>query len=154
MVGAHTIAWDPAFTVVTPPKKRELPDHVQAVLRQQVDTLEKLEVLLFLRSRAGEMVAFDDLARDLRSGSNELGEVLAALTAQGLVTPSERGYAYGPVLPPAAAAIDALAAAFEEDRLLVMRFLNRHSLVRIRGSAVRAFADAFRSRPDGDDGDT
>jgi hypothetical protein len=135
--------------VVLPPDK--LSDRVHALLRGPVDSFEKLEVLLALHAADGASMALESLAVRTRLTPEQVERAVAELASARVVerTGADSWRLHGD----AAAAIDELAAAWEVSRPAVLKTMTDRALGNIRASAARAFADAFRWRNRGNNGD-
>jgi hypothetical protein len=122
-------------------------DTLDHLLLTTIDTYDKLDVLLWLRERGSEQ----DLAAlvDRFESAREAVElILKELVQANLVrfgTAETRVY-YCPATPKLAAAIDALAHAYAEDPLQIVKNMNRNAIKRVRSSAFNAFLSAPRSR--------
>lgn len=133
------------------------PDNLSAIVRQliqgPVDSFEKLEVLVALQG-AGGTLTFAQLAAQSRLTPEQVEPATAGLTAAGLL---EQVAPDAWRIPAARrGAIDEFAAAWTNARASVLRAMTDRALDRIRTSAARAFADAFRLRrrdKDGEDDD-
>lgn len=74
-------------------------------------------------------------------------EAIEHLRRRGLVDVppgAERdSYRYAPYKPELGKVVDALARAYDEDRLGVMNLMNVNAIERVRNQALRTFAEAF-----------
>ena len=134
---------------------RELSPETQAFLREHVEEYEHLELLLLLFRDRERAWSAGEAAERLSLSPSVVWEALAQLRSRGLVEeaagppPRFRFPAMGQTAP---AAVLELAAAYEQNRLSIIRQMNANALERLRHSAIRAFADAFRLRRGKDDG--
>jgi len=117
---------------------------IRRLLRDTIDSLEKLEVVVALvRSPAPTTVAA--LASALSLPEGNVFEALTGLERAGVVNRlgldgAQLSYNSG---TDNAATIADLVALYEEDRALVLRSISYLALDRVRSQAARLFADAF-----------
>ena len=124
-----------------------IPDDVQALLRERIRSFEELETLLLVRSQRGETWEVDAVEEKLHISSSIAEEALEQLCARGLVTRRTVGlrklYQYGGSDPTLEAVVERFARAYQENRIEVMRLMTSNAVERLRGSAIKTFADAF-----------
>jgi hypothetical protein len=135
-----------------PPNDRDLPDHVRDLLLGPVDSFEKLEVLLALHGAAGAApLTLAALAARARLAEDTADAAADGLAGAGVVErPSRDTWRIAAAFVPS---VDDLAVAWSNSRPLVLKMMTDRALGRIRTSAARVFADAFRLRKGGrDDG--
>ncbi len=120
-----------------------LSDRVRRLLLGAVDSFEKLEVLIALHSGGSAPLAPDALESLVGTPMNVLGPALDELVADGLV---ERRADGASQISPACdrAALNELADAWLNARVAVLEVMTARAVGRIRASAARAFADAFK----------
>ena len=124
-----------------------LTDEVRAFLREHIDSYEQLEILLALR--AGKLVDIpaDVVATELRLPLAAVSEALEHLKQRKLVEnhhgAQHASFRYAPGGADLAARVDALAEAYDQHRLAVMREMSENAIARLRMGAARTFADAF-----------
>jgi predicted ArsR family transcriptional regulator len=126
-----------------------LPPRVQRLITAHIDSIEKLEVLLLLRSRVEQPWSAEAVARELRISEASASRRLADLTARGLLEPDTASpplYRFAPARSDDEAAVAELAQAYAERRVSVISFIFSRPL-----DTVRGFADAFRFKRDKDD---
>lgn len=126
-----------------------LPPRVQRFITAHIDSIEKLEVLLLLRTRPEPSWSAEAVSRELRISEASATRRLADLTARGLLvvegaTPPR--YRYEPARSDDDADVAELAQAYAERRVSVISFIFSRPL-----DTVRGFADAFRFKRDKDD---
>lgn len=133
-----------------------LSDRVRRLLHGPIGSFEKLEVVIALHARGSEPVPPDELESLVGTPMHVLGPALDELVADGLVERRADGAAR---ISPASdhGALDELADAWSNARVAVLGVMTAQAVERIRASAARAFADAFKidgRRKDrgGDDG--
>ena len=124
-----------------------IPEAVQRLIRDQVRSYDALEVVLLLHGDPARTWRVADVAGMVRMSDDTAAAVLAELSRQQLVVeatgPGGRSYRLNVQQPDAAAAVDELAAAWENQRLALIRLLNANALERLRTGAARALSDAF-----------
>lgn len=120
-----------------------LSDRVRRLLLGPIDSFEKLEVVIALLEKGSEPVAPDVLESLVGTPRDGLGAVLDELVAEGLVERQPGGAAR---ISPASehAALQELADAWSNARAAVLGVITARAVERIRASAARAFADAFK----------
>lgn len=129
-----------------------LPEAVQRLIGEHIDSVEQLEVLLLLRRQKDRPWCADTVARELRIAAASASERLVDLAHRGMLAPSEPDesspegqecFRYSPANPRLDEAVSALAAAYSERRVSVINLIFSKPTDRIR-----TFADAFRVRRD------
>ncbi|HTL35352.1 MAG TPA: hypothetical protein VL326_19620 [Kofleriaceae bacterium] len=132
-----------------------LPTAVQKLLETQIDTFEKLELVVHLAEAPRSARSIDAVSRDLNVGREEVRRTAAEL-------PSLVDLTFGselrllPLTSSDHAAVLELAMLYREDRFAVVTAMGKIALERIRGLATRVFVDAFaigrpvRKKPDED----
>jgi hypothetical protein len=118
-------------------------DALRELLRQHVDSHEKLDIVLWLR-RCPEPAGVAALQHALGLPRTTVRDVLHDLIRMGLVAhPAPELFAYAPVHEHLGRAVDELALAVETDPIPILRRLSANAIDRVRGSAAEAFAEAF-----------
>lgn len=118
----------------------DLPEAVRTLLRRHVASVLELDVLLAMRSREGP-AAPGQLARELRLNETACAAALEKFTADGLFSRDDGAYSFGPRDDAVRRAVDALAEAYAQRRVSVIRFIFQRP-----SEGVSAFADAFKLR--------
>jgi hypothetical protein len=127
----------------------EIPDDVQAFLRDYIGSYEELEVLLLLYRARDQWHHLAAVTAQLRlpGVSAETAETAEALVASRLLavrgTSGEALYAYVPADPALEIAVTRLAQSYAEAPLAVMKVMTDNAMNRLRVSALQTFADAF-----------
>lgn len=124
----------------------DIPLEVRRFLREYIDSLVQLEVLLLLQSRPDSESTVDEVNRELNIGIELVRKQLADLHERGLIAlaqDADEKYRYDPETTELAAAVTALAKCYKERRVSVTSFLYSRPL-----DDVRQFADAFKIRKD------
>jgi hypothetical protein len=134
--------------------ERPIPEHVARLLASSVETTERLEVLLHLRSARGREIGARAVAAACHLGVAAVEEHLAILCGRGFLTVSigsDLRYAFQPISPTIEEVLDEVAELHATRRADVIAALGD-----ARGrDPVRAFANAFLLRKNDrkDDGD-
>jgi hypothetical protein len=118
----------------------ELPDNVLNLLHRGVPTYTAAEYLLLIR-KVERFETIDEL-RTLRQPAAELSEVqsyLSLFQTIGLVQHRENHFQYAPESPELREAVEALAAAYNERPVTLIR-----TLYALTGSKIQSFADSFK----------
>jgi predicted ArsR family transcriptional regulator len=127
-----------------------IPPRVQRFISTHIDSIEKLEVLLLLRTRAEREWTAHDVSQELRITESSATARLEDLFARKLLVSaagSPARYRYGPASPDEDKDIIALQETYSTRRVSVISFIFSKPLDKVRG-----FADAFRLKRDKDDG--
>jgi hypothetical protein len=123
---------------------RGIPDHVRRFIAANIDSVGTLEVLLLLRDHREREWTPDEVARELRSGSEIAVDRLAFLRARGLVSEAaaeKPSFRYAPSRPDLARAVDDLASCYATRRVRVISLIYSKPT-----DQVLTFRDAFRFR--------
>ncbi|HYO08819.1 MAG TPA: hypothetical protein VER17_07580 [Tepidisphaeraceae bacterium] len=120
----------------------DIPPEVKAFLADHIESVLQLEVLLLLRSRAGEGWSADAVSREFRIDSAWTGGQLATLAGSGLLSHAPGGqFHYAPRSPALDQAVAATAEAYATRRVTLIGLIFSKP-----PSPLRSFADAFRIR--------
>lgn len=120
-----------------------------------IHSYEQLEILLFLYRRPGEHWSAEDIAQQLKSAPESAAATLEALRARGLLgkqTGPVSTFSYEPATQELAESVTELAEAYAEGPILVIEFMSANAIERVRSSALKTFAEAFRLRGPGKNG--
>lgn len=127
----------------------ELPEDIQALLHERLESYEELHILLLLIEQRRDW-SVEEIAARLKLTHAAIDSALVSLARNQLVTntgePQQRRHRYAD--SPLDAAVTALATIYKERPIAVIRFMSTFSIERIRAEALRAFADAFLLRKD------
>lgn len=115
----------------------DLEDPVGVLLRDHVDSYEKLEAVVVVRERSGP-TPLGDIATALRLSQADAKRTVAALCASGLLVQHADGHVTESSDARTRTRLDALVRAYRDDALAVGSKLCRHALVRLRQSAAFA----------------
>lgn len=127
-----------------------IPPRVQRFISTHIDSIEKLEVLLLLRSRADREWNAREVSQELRITEASSAARLEDLTERRLLEEREGSppsYRYSPVSSEDAQDVTALQETYSTRRVSVISYIFSKPLDKVRG-----FADAFRLKRDKDDG--
>jgi predicted ArsR family transcriptional regulator len=119
-----------------------------AFLRDCISSYEEVETLLLLARSPARSWSVDEIARSLNVTVDAARAALARLVDVGdlieTVVTSPPRYRYEPGRDALRTAVNELDHAFVEQRLAVVQVMNQNALDRVRGSAARRLAQAFR----------
>lgn len=121
-----------------------LPDRVRRFIAEQIDSAESLEILLFLKRNPERSFTAEVLSPQVYTVPAAALLRLEGLVSRGLVASdraSNPAYRYAPSHPALAGQVDELAAAYEADRVAVIKTIFQKG-----SSAAQSLADAFRLR--------
>lgn len=130
-----------------------LSPRLRRLLEHKLDSLEKLEVALELRT-SGRAMSIEELALALQVGPDVMRRLAAELALTSLLS-------FDPALDVASLhgtdeeqrALEEAAALYERDRVDVLKIMSLIAMDRLRSLAARTFADAFQIRRKRDDDD-
>ena len=119
-----------------------IPEHLRAFIRDQIHSIEQLEILLLLRRARNEQWSAELTARELRITTESAGDRLEDLVSRGLVARSDfvGRFCYAPTTP----ALDQCVA--ELDRVYAERRVSVITLIFTKPDPAQTFANAFRIR--------
>jgi predicted transcriptional regulator len=136
----------------------ELPEDLQSLVRDHIESYEQLELLLLLRAERGVAWTGEALSARLRISSTLVSEALAKLQSGGFVVastaeaPGGPTHAYRVQADDLEATIERLSQAYKEQPMPIIKLMCANSIERVRTAALRTFADAFILRKDKDRG--
>ncbi|WP_242370779.1 hypothetical protein [Anaeromyxobacter sp. SG26] len=125
----------------------ELAPDIQAFMLASVDSYEQLEILLLLHREQAAPWTAAQVAEALQISLAAAASSLDELAGRRLLTVtrgSERSHRYAPADADTADVVDRLARAYEDRRVAVIDLMSANAMSRIRRSALRTFAEAFR----------
>lgn len=127
--------------------KDDIPQDVQVLLSQDIQTFEQLEALLLLRTDPTTVWGVAEVGARLNVSDEIALEALESLATTGLVeatgSKASRGFRYSPANRTLDDITARLASAYEQSRFEVLRLMSRNAVDRLRSSAIRTFANAF-----------
>lgn len=125
-------------------------EDVKILLSDRIETYEELETLLTLFRRGSEVSTTQSISQDLGITFEEAARALDHLVHGNLVvirvTDRSQYYRYAPGSPSLEASVARLAAAWDSNRLEIIKLMTNNAIMRVRSDASRAFADAFLLR--------
>jgi hypothetical protein len=134
----------------------ELPESVQALLRQHLESYEHLQLLLLLSREPDGVWTVEDLSTRLNIPTPLVTAALASLQACWLVEARTLAnglrYVYAPKDPALEPTVRRLAREYDERTIQIIKLMSANAIERLRSAALRAFADAFILRKDNNDG--
>ena len=127
----------------------ELDEQLRLFLHDSVKSYEELETLLFLAQNEGQSFSAEAVTLALNATAGSVDGALEELTTVGGLVNVTRGslaplYRYAPSDELSRQRVVDLAAAYTERRMTVIQMLSANALERVRRSAMRRLADAFR----------
>lgn len=145
-----------------PASPESLPESVRALLRERIESYEELETLLALERLRGTSKTADELTAVVRVNAQLIERALRALETRSLIERRvstggtdvagppglERQYCYAPASGELDNAVRALAKAYAEQPIPIIKLMSENAIQRMRTGAARAFADAFILRKD------
>lgn len=124
-----------------------LSDEVATFLREKIESVEQLEILLLLRAQPDRLWTGDSVSTELNIVPSLAGEALEHLCRSNLldvrVGREHVAFRYAPGTSELDRAVHELVRAHREMRVELMRALSANAVQRVRTSAIRMFADAF-----------
>jgi len=124
-------------------------DELRVFLRDHVSSFEELEALLFFMRAPRRPWTTAEVAAAIKLQDNLVQSAVEALAqADGILQPASQagqplGYRYSP--PVALQGVLAkLERAYDEQRLRIVQIMSSNAMERVRSSAARRLADAFR----------
>jgi hypothetical protein len=125
----------------------DIAPEVRTFLASHIESVLQLEVLLLMRSRAGETWTAESVSREFRIDPTWTEQQLANLAALGALAREAGGaYRYGPASESLERVISATADAYGTHRVTLIGLIFSKP-----PSPLRSFADAFRLRKDSKD---
>jgi predicted ArsR family transcriptional regulator len=127
-----------------------IPPRVQRFISTHIDSIEKLEVLLLMRSHASREWSAREVSQELRITEASASARLEDLAARRFLVMKEGSppsYRFSPASLEDEQDISALQETYSMRRVSVISFIFSKPLDKVRG-----FADAFRLKRDKDDG--
>ncbi len=138
-----------------------LPEDVRALLRDRIESYEELEILLALERMPGAGKTAEELSAAVRVDLPLVERAVRALESRRLIerrstaprgTEREPIYVYAPATPALDDTVRALAKAYAEQPIPIIKVMSENAIQRVRTEAARAFSEAFILRKDKNDG--
>lgn len=130
----------------------ELPDDVQALLRDHIESYEQLELLLLLRAERDHRWTEEALSARLRISSSLLAVALERLKSASFLEEwldnAEKRYTYIAQSDPIETTLGRLVQAYREHPIPIVKLMSANAIERVRTAALHTFADAFIIRKD------
>lgn len=125
-----------------------LPSDVRQLLKEQIRSIEQLEILLLLRDAPDRSWTASEVYQKTRSSERSVIQTLEGLAKRGLLAGTEEGgppsrFRFGPQTQALRDTIDRLAQLYAERRVRIVEAIYSE-----RVSEVDEFAKAFRLRKD------
>lgn len=120
-----------------------VPEDLQDLLREHVESIDQLEVLAQLRREVPRAWSAEDVAARLRLPVSAARAALQHLCSAGLVTvaPLDAAeFSYRPLSGELHERAERLLQLYAAERAAVMRVLSRNAIARLRAGALSAFA--------------
>lgn len=121
-----------------------IPNSVQTLLREHIQSIAQMEVLLRLRERPAVAESVPELSEKLYTPESMTLSLLEGLKLSGLVDRvegSEPRYQYSPKSSELAQTVDQLAQLYQQRRVTIINLLYANPVKHLQD-----FADAFRFR--------
>jgi hypothetical protein len=116
---------------------------VEALISERLHSIEQLEVLLLLHAYEGRWWTTREISQTLRVTESLVASALSALRERKLARYEGGRFRYADTHDEA---VSELARCYAEYRVETLVLLSSKALERVRLSAVRTFAEAFRLR--------
>jgi len=122
--------------------KQQIPEGVKRFVREQIQTVPKLEVLLLLHREQSRSFTVAEVANELGFENDTAREQLFALEAIGLIEAKfERSkYRYQPANKRLASIVNRLAVAYRKQRVPILS-----AILAREPNQTRRFVEAFKS---------
>lgn len=128
-----------------------LPEALQNFLRAHVESYEQLNILILFSAQPERLWEIKAIASELRIPEASAEEAARFLCRQSLLTVQVGMRALLFVYKPRSTELDelvkALAQAYREQGVEVMRLMTANAIERLRLKAIRSFSDAFIVAP-------
>ncbi len=131
-------------------RQRGIPDHVREFIKQHLNSVAQLEILLLVHDNPSTAHHPERVGERLRIDPGWAAQELERLTGQGLLSRSSDvagAYCFDPASEDDRRAVDGLATAFSTHRVSVITLI-----FSTPSDSIGSFADAFKLRSDDDDG--
>jgi predicted transcriptional regulator len=121
--------------------KQQISERVKRFVREQIQTVPKLEVLLLLHREQSRPFTIAEVANELGFENDTAREQLTSLEAIGLIKTNfeKSNYRYHPANPTLASVVNRLAVAYPKQRVLILS-----AILAEEPNKVRRFVEAFK----------
>ena len=126
-----------------------LPPEVRRLLEERVKGLEHLELLILVCRGSERSWTASEAAQKIGLPAAQVVTAFGELHSSQLVMPTADGrqsFRFHPSTPALRHACVELLRRYDEDRFALIMIMGQLAMERVRRSAARAFADAFRIR--------
>ena len=122
--------------------KQQISEGVKTFIREQIQTVPRLEVLLLLHREQSRPLTLAEVANELGFEHDTTQEQLTSLEAIGLIeTNNDKSkYRYHPVNATIGSIVDSLAVAYPQQRVPILS-----AILAKDPNKVRRFVEAFKS---------
>ena len=131
----------------------DVPAPLLELLSSKVNSFEKLELVVALHAAPQSTSTIDVLSKRLGYSREALYEAAVELRSASLVMFTSNEVQLAPPTDRERETLAKLVAAYENDRVAIIKALGEVALARIRNMASTVFADAFVIRKKRRDGD-
>jgi hypothetical protein len=123
-------------------------DDLRRFLLDGVSSYEELDVLLLLVRGSGDSWSAKAVADALGAEADDCRVALEGLLARGLLAVGRDSvtFRYSPMTEEVARNVETLERTYREQRAAVAMMMSANAVERVRTSAIRTFAEAFRLR--------
>jgi hypothetical protein len=129
------------------PSHPDVPDPVRQLLVEHVDSFEKLELLVLCGTRPDTGWTASSAAAELRLPVAVVEPALDELVASGILVREGTDHRLCGPGDAVGGPARALCRLYRDDRVVILNLLATQALQRIKSSAARTFAEAFRLKP-------
>jgi len=134
----------------------ELPEDVQRLLRDHIESYEQFELLLLLRTETDHPWTAEALSTRLRIPTSLASLALSELQTAGFVESracgAEKQFTFVAQSSRVEETLSRLVQAYREHPIPILKQMSANAIERVRTAALRTFADAFVLRKDKKDG--
>jgi hypothetical protein len=120
-------------------QQQPIPEGVKTFIREQIQTVPKLEVLLLLHRDQSRAFTPAEVANVLGFENDAAHEQLTSLKAIGLIETDKDKFRYHPVNPTLESIVDRLAVAYPKQRVPILS-----AILAEDRNKVRRFVEAFK----------
>ena len=122
--------------------KQQISEGVKTFIREQIQTVPRLEVLLLLHREQSRPLTLAEVAKELGFEHDTAQEQLTSLEAIGLIVTNKdkSQYRYHPVNATLGSIVDRLAVAYPKQRVPILS-----AILAKDPNKVRRFVEAFKS---------
>ena len=119
--------------------KEPISEGVKTFVREQIQTVPKLEVLLLLHREQSRPFTLAEVANELGFENDTAREQLTALEAIGLIETNKDKYRYHPINASLESIVDRLAVAYPRQRVPILS-----AILAKDSNKTRRFVEAFK----------